>query len=145
MGLLFRQCAFPCLSREGCDSPRHPVGKLDNIIFCPRSLVIIGEITLQPEDQRHKSRFQLHSRNKKHCCNWIHGEIKGKKQSGVAFGALDFLKSLSKEKEVLTAVQIYISVNDKIHQRIASKPQIKEQARFDLNHQERHQGAISTL
>lgn len=27
-----------------------------------------------------------------------------KKQNGVAFGALDFLKSLSKEKEVLTTV-----------------------------------------
>lgn len=27
-------------------SPRHPVGKLDNIIFSPWSLVIIGEIAL---------------------------------------------------------------------------------------------------
>lgn len=37
---------------DGCDLPCHPVGKLNNVIFCPWSLVIVSEITLQPERER---------------------------------------------------------------------------------------------
>lgn len=98
-------CLF--LSGEGCDSPCHPVGKLDNIIFCPRSLVIIGEITLQPEEKRQKSGFQLHSRIKKRTAAAVFRQKlkRRKKKRGVAFGVLDFLKSLFKEKEVITAIQ----------------------------------------
>lgn len=106
MGLLFRQCSFRFLSREGCDSPRHPVGKLDNIIFCPRSLVIIGEITLQPEDERHKSRFQLHSRNIKHCCNWIHGEIKRKKKQWGSIWGTGFPEKLIQRKRSLNSYSV---------------------------------------
>ncbi len=37
---------------EGFDLPCNSVGKLYNIIFCPWSLIIIGKITLQPEERK---------------------------------------------------------------------------------------------
>lgn len=36
---------------DDCDSPRHPVCKLHNVVFCPRSLVVIGQLALEPETE----------------------------------------------------------------------------------------------
>lgn len=99
--------------REVCDLPRHPVAKLNNIIFCPRSLVIIGEITLQPEEGRHNQGFNYTARYKKNCCNGSLAEIKEKKTEWGCFW-LDFLKNVLKKinEEVITAVKLALYISE---------------------------------